>query len=186
MSTPAQAAASRANGAQSHGPVTPEGKSQSAQNALRHGLRSTAVLIPGEDPEEFERHRAAYIHRFKPADQPERDLVEAISATRWRIKRLMALEARLLEEEDLARALSVLVRYEGQLNRTHDRALKQLEDLQNNRPRELKAAPAASFPKREPNEPGLGGFEALLSTLTAPPRAATPPTAPPIANTAGK
>jgi len=103
MSTPAQAEASRANGAQSHGPVTPEGKTQSAQNALRHGLRSTAVLIPGEDPEEFDRHCAAYLQRFKPADQPERDLVEAIAAARWRLKRLLELEARLLQEEDLGR-----------------------------------------------------------------------------------
>jgi len=186
MSTPAQAEASRANGAQSHGPVTPEGKAQSAQNALRHGLRSTAVLIPGEDPEAFDRHVAAYLHRFQPADQPERDLVEAMAAARWRLKRLLELEARLLQEDDLARALSVVARYEGQLNRTHDRALQQLQDLQNNRPAELQAAPAASFRKPKPNEPGPGDFAALLDALTAPPRAAAPAPRPPATNSGGK
>jgi hypothetical protein len=176
MSTPAQAAASRANGAQSQGPVTPEGKTASSQNALRHGLRSAAVLIPGEDPAEFDRHVAAYIHRFKPADAPERDLVEAIAGARWRLKRLGALEATLLQDEELplVRALGVVTRYEGQLNRTYDRALQQLQDLQNNRPEELKSAPAASFRTPKPNEPGEREVFALLDALTAPPRASAP------------
>jgi hypothetical protein len=169
MSTPAQAATSRANGAQSHGPVTPEGKAQSAQNAIRHGLRSATVLIPGEDPEEFNRHRAAYLQRFKPADAPERDLVEAMANARWRINRIMQLEAQLLETEDLARALSTVARYEGQLTRAYDRAYRQLQELQSCRPSELKSAPAAKFPAKRPNEPGEREVFALLDALTAPP-----------------
>ena len=169
MSTPAQAAASRANGAQSQGPVTPEGKTASSQNALRHGLRSAAVVLPGEDPEAFDRHVAAYVHRFQPADQPERDLVEAIAAAQWRLKRLMTIEASLFDGDDLGRALGLVTRYESQLNRTYDRALQQLQDLQNNRPPELQSAPAASFRKPKPNEPGAADLTALLDALTAPP-----------------
>jgi len=157
--------------------------STSAQ-AAQHGLRAATVLIPGEDPQEFDSHRAAYLQRFQPADQPERDLVEAIAASRWRLNRLLQLETRLLEEENLARALSVLARYEGQLNRTCDQALKQLENLQSNRApelqRELQSAPAGAVRKPEPNEPTRGEFEALLTSLTAPPRASAPPLRPAI------
>jgi hypothetical protein len=178
MSTPAQAAASRANGALSEGPVTQEGKAASSQNALRHGLRSAAVVLPGEDPEAFDRHRVAYLHRFKPADAPERDLVEAMSNARWRLNRIMSLEAELLQGDDLARALSTVARYEGQLTRTYDRAYRQLQELQSCRPPELKSAPAAKFPAKQPNEPGEREVFALLDALTAPPRAGTPATLP--------
>jgi hypothetical protein len=176
MSTPAQAQASRANGALSQGPVTPEGKAASSQNALRHGLCSAAVVLPGEDPEEFAQHQAAYVKRFRPLDQPERDLVETIAAARWRLKRLMTLEVQLLQTDDLAAALTIITRYEGQLNRTYDRAFKQLEALQNNRPPARAAAPAgpqaasaATSETCKPNEPGGRELEALLHALTAPP-----------------
>ena len=52
--TPAQQAASRANGARSRGPVTESGKTRSARNGTRHALRGGPfVLLPGEDREEF-------------------------------------------------------------------------------------------------------------------------------------
>ncbi|HXP84103.1 MAG TPA: hypothetical protein VN841_05250 [Bryobacteraceae bacterium] len=95
-------------------------------------------MLPGEDKEEFERHRASYIKRFQPRDQPEQDLVETLVAARWRLNRLMSIEAQLLENaeepKDILKALSLLTRYENQLNRTFDKALQHLQALQENRP----------------------------------------------------
>jgi hypothetical protein len=177
MSTPAQAIASRANGARSHGPVTEEGKAKSSQNALRHGMRSTAVVLPGEDPEQYARHQADYVECFRPVNQPERDLVLAMSAARWRLNRLMALESQLLQEsEDLARALNTVTRYEGQLNRTYNTAFKQLEVLKANRrpaPRANPKVSAAPADTVKPNEPSESEMFALLDALTAPPPANT-------------
>jgi hypothetical protein len=50
-----QIEANRRNALRSTGPRTPAGKQASRLNALRHGLRASEVIIPGqEDPEEFE------------------------------------------------------------------------------------------------------------------------------------
>lgn len=58
MATPAQIAANRRKAQKSTGPKTPEGKQTVSQNAVRHGLLSTNVLLPGEDPEAYPRVRA--------------------------------------------------------------------------------------------------------------------------------
>src|SRR5918911_5576219 len=90
----AQSAASRANGALSRGPVTPEGKARSAQNATRHNLRGAAFrLLPGEDRAEFEALLAELVERHAPADDPERACVEEIAFARWRLLRVASLEA---------------------------------------------------------------------------------------------
>src|SRR5450755_821037 len=99
--SPARAAAARANGAKSKGPVTPEGKSISSQNSLRHGLTSQLsareVTLHGEDPAAFDQFRASYIDRFQPADQPEHDLVESMALSRWRLRRIAMLEVEVFE-----------------------------------------------------------------------------------------
>ena len=177
MASPLQSAAARSNGAQSQGPVTPEGKAVSSQNSLRHGLCSKQVVLPGEDPQEFERHRAAYLQIYCPLTQPETDQVEIIASSCWRLKRIMAFEASLLgaDETDPLKALSLIIRYENQLNRTLDRAEKHLKDLQENRPHSITRAPQppAALPVQR-NEPGPGPETSEPDTQSAI-RAAMPP-----------
>ena len=142
----------RTNGAKSNGPVTDEGKAISSRNSLRHGLRAKAVVLTDESQEEFDELREDYIQRFQPADRVESDLVDTMAATRWRLLRIAAIESGILSEGidraikfDSDNHLSVafqanedslakLTRYENSLNRTFDRALKQLQLLQKSRP----------------------------------------------------
>ena len=166
-----QQAASRANGAKSHGPTTDAGKARSSRNALQHGLNSATVVLPHEDRAAFESLRQSYFDRFQPADQFEADLVERLAATTWRLNRVTQMETTLLDNERVRRrdqfhelfsnttaedeqayafercateshGLQLLLRYEIQFNRQFDRTLKQLQALQNNRPQ-----PAAPTPQ---------------------------------------
>lgn len=51
MTSDNKAEANRRNALKSTGPSTPEGKAAVHLNALRHGLRSEQILLPGEDKE---------------------------------------------------------------------------------------------------------------------------------------
>ena len=76
--TPAQIAASRANGAKSKGPVTPEGKSISARNAERHGFFSQLATIKGESPQEYVQVSTDLYETWQPTDEYERCLVDTM------------------------------------------------------------------------------------------------------------
>ena len=75
-SSPRRIASSRANGAKSHGPVTPEGKAASSQNARTHGLLARIVTLTPEDEEIYNQIYEQYALRFEPRDQVEHDLLE--------------------------------------------------------------------------------------------------------------
>ncbi len=164
MTTTKRSQAARANGARSQGPKTPEGRAKSSQNALKHGLTALKFVLPNvEDRDEFYHLRDAYLERFQPADQVELRLVETLVLCDWRLRRLMIIETNLLSNEltkqgpnpdphitdmdpedllawtfnNLANnhsSLSLLSRYQGQIDRSYHRALKQLSALQSTRP----------------------------------------------------
>src|SRR5262245_31008006 len=81
---------SRQNGAQSHGPVTPEGKARSAQNRTTHGMFSTRVVLETESKRVFQILAGLYHDLFQPQDQFETDLVDSLVHARWKIRRLEA------------------------------------------------------------------------------------------------
>jgi hypothetical protein len=102
MRTDKQNEASRRNGGKSQGPVTEEGKANSAQNAVSHNIcTGHLVLLNNEDPREFHRLMDDYILRFQPVDGVELDLVHKMIAATWREKRVTAMETALFELEIL-------------------------------------------------------------------------------------
>src|SRR4051812_9847708 len=91
-----QAEANRQNALQSTGPRTEQGIEAARFNALRHGLRSLHTVIPGEDPEAWESHRAGVVEDLKPAGAVELALAEQIAAKLWRLGRVVRHEADLI------------------------------------------------------------------------------------------
>ena len=66
--SPAQIAASRANGLKSKGPTTAQGKAISRRNALKHGM-AAEVIQPEEDAAEVERRSSAMLGEMRPASE---------------------------------------------------------------------------------------------------------------------
>jgi hypothetical protein len=85
----------RANAQHSSGPRTPEGKARASMNAVKHGIFSAEVPLPGEDPAIFESLSAEYARDFHAATEQELSLVQEIVACRWRMQRIVAREAAL-------------------------------------------------------------------------------------------
>jgi hypothetical protein len=152
----------RINGAKSHGPVTPEGKARSSANSRRHGL-TASVVLQAESDDDLQLLLADFMDQFHPQTAVETDLVEAMATARWRLRRLLAIETHLFDLEMLRRrdeiddaftgmdpedrlafafqkladtgnSLALLIRYEGSLNRSFDKAFKQLQQLQSKPP----------------------------------------------------
>src|SRR4051795_4964313 len=94
--SPTPSAASRANGALSHGPVPPEGKAGSAANApaARHGLRGAGPfrLLADEDGTAFQALLHELLARHAPVGAAERHCVEQLAHACWRERRLAALD----------------------------------------------------------------------------------------------
>src|SRR5262245_27355524 len=88
--------ASRANGARSRGPITPQGKANSSRNSLRHGLLAKAVLVGKESPESFRALCELLAQRFAPVDDLELGMLEEMAASFWRLRRAWAMESEML------------------------------------------------------------------------------------------
>ena len=115
-------------------------------NALRHGLFSKCILIPGERQDMFDEVVKEHMDKLQPDAGLEHSKVENLAAIEWRQSRLVAIETRLLANaaakrnepdvldriagafSELAHGpeLHLLHRYEGRLNRLYQRALENL------------------------------------------------------------
>jgi hypothetical protein len=185
MSSILKIQSARANGALSHGPVTPEGLARSSQNAITHGLAGGSVVLSSESEPEFQQLREVYISHFKPQTEIEADLVEQLVSARWRAERACFMETALLDIEmieqqealdrkfeaindqgrtalafrslcDGSRTLATLDRYETRYRRAIERIFKLLRTVQESRQ-----------PKNEnlPDEPNYPQERALDSAI---------------------
>ncbi len=152
MSSQRRIDSSRANGAKSRGPVTPEGKRKSSRNAIRHGFLAEAVVLDSERTPAFYDLLNDLIREHNAQTETQLNLIETMTMARWRIARLWAIEREVLqtemekpehESDDVAanltkafRALAerdgilgLLNRYEARLDRQYSRALNLLIKL---------------------------------------------------------
>jgi hypothetical protein len=186
----AQLIANRENAKRSTGPATPEGKSRTRLNGLRHGLTGQTALLPEEDREAYERHHADFFAELAPEGPSEIQLARSIADDYWRLNRIKAIEDNIfalgieaLAEQldpalaqartylDQAREINLLSLYEQRLNRAVHKKHIEFAELQRLR----KVARAA---RRHGN-----GFGFSNDRIAAPPpyetRAVTPTTSSP-------
>jgi hypothetical protein len=93
MTTLAKIEANRRNGQLSTGPRTPEGKLIVSRNATRHGIFAAVPVIPGEDPDAWDAHRAGVVESLAPVGLLEVNLAERAALLLWRLQRLARYEA---------------------------------------------------------------------------------------------
>jgi hypothetical protein len=93
MTSDKKAESNRQNALKSTGPKTPEGKDAVRLNALKHGLRSEEVLLPGEDGEALTELGDILASELRPVGMLENLLVSRITAAVWRLRRLGRVEA---------------------------------------------------------------------------------------------
>lgn len=95
MSSERQIAANRLNAEHSTGPRTVAGKQRVSRNALKHGLTGREVVLPNENPDDFDSFRAGLLADLAPQGDLEGALAEKIVADLWRLRRVPILEAAL-------------------------------------------------------------------------------------------
>ena len=97
MRTERQQQASRANGAKSRGPKTPEGKARSSCNSVVHGLLASTIVLEEENRATFEQMQAEITAEFAPTTPFESTLVCVMLAARWRSFRVLGMECAELD-----------------------------------------------------------------------------------------
>jgi len=113
----------------STGPRTEAGKAASSKNALRHGLASGTLLIPGENPEELAALEQQLTDEYKPASATETLLVANMVKHQWLMDRAIRLQGEALagaKPGELPASFPVLLRYQTSNERAFYKALNTL------------------------------------------------------------
>jgi hypothetical protein len=91
------------------GPATQEGKEVVKWNAVQHGVRSPAPVVPGmERAEDWELHLAGTLESLSPEGHLETVLAERVALLSWRLHRVVRYETESISlfqekaEDDLA------------------------------------------------------------------------------------
>ena len=149
----------RENGAKSHGPKSPQGKQRSAQNATKHGIYSSRIVLNTESQEVYDLLYQRFHDLWQPANEFEHHVFLDMLHARWRIRRIETFETSLLDiacmetqqdvEEDYEaidpishqalafngmlnenpHTLTAIRRAEAHYHRIFDKSLRLLQDL---------------------------------------------------------
>lgn len=140
----------------STGPRTEEGKKRSAMNATRHGLTGRTIVMPYEDMDAYHSFCKELLGELAPETPLERQYAQTFCDTQWRLNRARSIEDSMfalghfeaagnIETEhpqvhaaltaarvfrDDSKSFLNLSLYEQRLQRTLDKSLKQLHELQ--------------------------------------------------------
>jgi hypothetical protein len=146
-SSAAHAEAARQNGKLSHGPATAAGKARSSQNARKHNLLGSTVLLSCEEQAGFDAIAEGFIQEYCPETPTENRYVREMIDAEFRLQRVRAHAASIQDTrmsklsetpdmDDAAEAfrqlaeegpsLSLLLRYENQFRRQFDKSLELL------------------------------------------------------------
>src|SRR5690242_6783593 len=93
MSSLRQIEANRLNAQKSTGPSTPEGRAAVRLNSLKYGLYAETLVLPGEDPADFEALLDRFDAEYQPATPTEEGFVSQIAMATWRRARIQRMEA---------------------------------------------------------------------------------------------
>ena len=169
MATPAQITANRANAQKSTGPRSVEGKSVSRFNALKHGIDAASIVIPGEDPADYDALAAHYLHEFRPQSASESFHVDTMLRADWQKRRLQSVEADLYHTvlaESPGNSLAAVLLAESPAAKLLVRVQRQIAAFERTWHRantELRRARAQAEPAPE------GSFDKYLDFLCAKP-----------------
>jgi hypothetical protein len=137
-----KAQASRENGRESKGPVSPEGKSRTRLNALKFGLFSQDLVVAaaGETQQEADAFRSSVWSHIQPQDPVTALLVEDFVNTAWRLQR-----PRRCETAEIRRRMET-ARY-----RRHFEKISEVDSLKGRFMRDYVrlCSPAMKMPDRE-------------------------------------
>ncbi len=142
------------------GPKTPEGKAASSMNATTHGLTSQKIVLPNEDPAEYQELLDILVQEHHPATPTESLLVDDMAQARWRLDRVRDRQDQAFEADTLdQKLLALLHRYATTYERSFYKALETLKKLQRE----------AHSPFVSQRAEQAAHFR-MLDALTAPPR----------------
>jgi hypothetical protein len=97
---------------------------------LKHGLTAKTILLPGEDEAAYRTMCEGMFEKFAPGDVPEKELIQLLCDTQWRLQRCGRIEAAILSVEvpDF-KAIDIMSKHEARLKRQYSTTLNEARDL---------------------------------------------------------
>ena len=134
------------------------------RNALTHGLTAADIVLTSEDDAPFEELLQAFLNEYDPQTPTEHTLLEQLVCAAWRLRRVRSLEQGIfnnrlsetteymdetyeeaspslrlghifLKDASGPEALTALSRFEGRIERSYYRALRELQRIRDLRPK---------------------------------------------------